>query len=143
MTAPVTPETLTDGERTLSELPVRVGRDTHLERCDLAKRGGPDATLACAECGRARWMHRTRHDTCGQFCYVTHYTITELEIQTLRFVESTPHDVKVACSRALNEFGLSGHLVREAKRLCAAEFNRTMGRVRDAINARAKENGNG
>lgn len=138
MSGQVTPETLTDAELALGELPVRLGRDTHLERCDLAKRGGPDATLACVECGRARWMHRTRHDTCAQFCYVVASTITDLEIQTLRFVESTSLDVRVACSRALNEFGLADGLVREAKKKCAAEFNRTMGRIRDAINDRAK-----
>jgi len=132
----VTPEQLTDADRALAEIRIELDRDLHLAKCGLAKSGGPDATLACAECGRAQWMHGTRHDTCSQFCYVTSYTITSEMLQVLRFAHITPHEVRVSCSRALNDFGLNDAMVREAKRTCAAAFNRQRRAVVDALHAR-------
>lgn len=137
----ITAENLTEAESAILAIRIDLGRDLQHANSDPAKRGGPDATLACAECGRAQWMHGTRHDTCGQFCYVTFRDITHEMIQVLRFVSSVSHEVKVACSRALNEFG--GHsdvTVREAKQTCSAAFNRERARI-SAINARAKGGG--
>ena len=104
-------------------IPVKLGRDNHLADCDLARESGPHATLACAKCGRALWMHKTRHDTCGQFSWVTERTITVDQIEALRFAKGVSQDVRVACARALNEFGLGAGLVREAKRACAERIN--------------------
>ena len=135
-----TPKTLTDEMVRAVDAAVRVTlhRDTHLERCELARKGGPDATLACVECGRAKWMHGTRHDTCGQFSYVHGSTITELQIVSLRHVPSIPHEIKVQCSRALNEFGLAPGLVRDAKRQVAGFINYCKRRASDALNAAAR-----
>jgi hypothetical protein len=102
---------------------VPIGRDRHLAECDLARAGGPDATLACAECGRALWMHATRHDTCGQFCWVTERSITEQQIGLLGTAPGLPETLRLACSRALNNYALGPPYVREARRTCAAAIN--------------------
>lgn len=58
-----------DWKLTAATIPVQLDHDTHLADSSLARAGSPDATYACAECGRAKWMHGTRHDTCTQFCW--------------------------------------------------------------------------
>lgn len=48
----------------------RYPRDTHLADCSAAQvalQTDPHATVVCRDCGRAKWMHGTRHDTCSQF----------------------------------------------------------------------------
>lgn len=126
-------------EASVLEIEIRMDRDTHLERCDLAKRGGPDATLACDECGRARWMHRTRHDTCGSFCYVTVRSISDDQIMQLRCIPTASHEIKLACAKALNEFGVHAPTtVRDARKVCAAEINRVRNAEADTAK-RARE----
>lgn len=100
-----------------------LGHDRHLASCDLAKAGGPDATLACAECGRALWMHATRHDTCGQFSWVTERSLNDRQIGLLGTIPSLPEMIRAACSRALNDYGLAPYYVREARRTCAVAIN--------------------
>lgn len=61
--------------------PIRLGLDMHLaskERTDSGE------TAACAECGRAMWMHGTRHDTCEHFAWITKRGITNSDIETLK-----------------------------------------------------------
>ena len=120
-------------DETIAAMVISLGRDTHLERCDLAKRGGPDGTLARAECGRARWMHRTRHDTCGQFCYVTVNTITDVLICAVGLHPDTSAELRNACRRATNiGLYLGDGLVRDAKRDVAMFINATRNRLADA-----------
>lgn len=102
---------------------VKLGRDPQHADCDLAKKGGPDATLACAKCGRAMWMHATRHDTCGQFCWVTERSLTDQQIGLLGTIAGLPEMIRVACSRALNDYGLAPGPVREARQTCAVAIN--------------------
>ena len=105
---------------------VTPGRDLHLAECDLARAGGPTATLACAECGRAKWMHETRHDTCPQFKWVTGNRITDEQIMQLRHIRGINHDIQVACGRALNDFGVFPAFdVRVARNQCAEVINAT------------------
>jgi hypothetical protein len=106
-----------------AEIRVRLGRDPQHADCDLAKDGGPDATLACAECGRALWMHATRHDTCGQFCWVTERSLTDRQVGILGTTEGLPDVIRRACSRALNDYGLAQGYVREARQACAVAIN--------------------
>ena len=110
------------------------GTDPHLARCDLAKRSGPHATLACAECGRARWMHATRHDTCGQFRWVI-TSVPDALIEIFQRVPSIDQDVAVACSRALHGFGLSPALVRHHRRTVVAAINAALNRYAGPFNA--------
>jgi hypothetical protein len=106
-----------------AEIRVWLGRDPHLADCELARAGGPDATLACAECGRALWMHATRHDTCGKFCWVTEETLTAQQIGLLGTIVDLPETIRRACSRALNDYGLAPYYVREARQACTAAIN--------------------
>lgn len=117
---------------------ITLGTDPHQARCDLAKRSGPHATLACVECGRARWMHATRHDTCGQFSWVAAATIPDDLIITFRLVPGIDHDLAVACSRALNDFGLAPGPQRDSKRTVAAAINAALNRYAGAVNAEGK-----
>jgi hypothetical protein len=114
-----------------------LGTDPHLARCDLAKRSGPHATLSCAECGRARWMHATRHDTCGQFSWVA-TSLPAALIEIFQLVPSIDHDVAVACSRARNGFGLSPGLVRDNRRTLVAAINAALNRYAGPVNAEHK-----
>lgn len=102
---------------------VALDRDDHLADCGLAKESGPDATLACDYCARALWMHATRHDTCGSFCWVTEHSLTDRQIGQLAAIEELPADVRRACSRALNDYALAHGYVREARQACAAAIN--------------------
>lgn len=120
-------------ESILSAVPRRAGVDDHLADCSLAKSSGPDATLACATCGRAQWMHATRHDTCGQWCWVDLVDMTSEAIAALRLVEGLPLEQQVNCARALNDFGLAPGIVRDAKRALVSFINGTY------HSARAKE----
>lgn len=106
-----------------AKIEVKLQQDPHLANCGLAKSSGLDATLACEECGRAMWMHNTRHDTCGWFQWVTERTLTIQQILTLRLVSGIPAEVRTACGRALNEFGLSVGIVRDARFKIAAAIN--------------------
>jgi hypothetical protein len=115
-----------------------LGTDAHLSRYDLAKRSGPHATLACVECGRARWMHATRHDTCGQFSWVAAATISDELITIFRLVAGLDHDIAVECSRALNDFGLAPGPQRDSKRTVAAAINAALHRYAGALNAEVK-----
>jgi hypothetical protein len=101
---------------------VPLGRDTHLARCGLAKAAGPDGTLACATCGRALWMHATRHDTCGQFCWLTEWTLTPEHVETLRSIQDLPEAILTACEIAFGT-SLGAYYVREARRACATAIN--------------------
>jgi hypothetical protein len=103
-----------------AEIFVQLGRDKHLAGCELAKAGGPDATLACAECGRALWMHSTRHDTCGQFCWVTERTLTDRQIGLLGTSLGLPDKLRAACHTAFQAYLANS---REAKQTCAAAIN--------------------
>lgn len=109
---------------------VKLGRDQHLADCELAKEGGPDATLACDECGRALWMHATRHHTCGYFCWVTERSLTDKQIGQLGTITAVPDDIRQACARALNSYALAQGYVREARQRCAAAINRAKHAVR-------------
>lgn len=102
---------------------VKLGRDSHLKDCGLAKENGPDATLACAKCGRALWVHATRHDTCGYFCWVTERSLTEKQIGQLGTVTNLPVEIRQACARALNSYALADYYVREARQKCANAIN--------------------
>jgi hypothetical protein len=98
-------------------------RDTHLADCGLAKASGPDATLACADCGRAKWMHSTRHDTCGQFQWVRPSGITREVADQLLYAEDLKEikNLERACQRmlGLNYWGS----VWEAQNLIAKVIN--------------------
>ena len=111
----------------VAAIPVKLGRDLHLEDSDLARDGGPEATLACAECGRAKWMHATRHDTCPSFSWVTVNTITVEQIRALQRVEGLSIEGRAACTRADNEFCLDDPTRRNARRQCAAIINHARG----------------
>ncbi len=102
---------------------VKLGRDKQLANCELAKESGADATLACANCGRALWMHSTRHDTCGYFCWVTERSLTDKQIGQLGTITGLPDDIRQACARALNSHALAPYYVREARQTCAAAIN--------------------
>lgn len=102
---------------------VKLGCDKHLATCELAQKGGPDATLACAECGRAKWMHATRHDTCGQFRWVTERTLTERQIGLLGTIPGLPEAIRAACHQALNDQGLAPYYVLKARQTCAVAIN--------------------
>lgn len=102
---------------------IELGRDKHLATCGLAKESGPDATLACDECGRALWMHSTRHDTCGQFCWVTKRSLTDRQIGQLGTIAGLPDDIRHACFCALNNYALSPHAMQEARQVCANAIN--------------------
>jgi len=115
--------TLNAWESAAATIHVALKHDKHLATCGLAKEGGPDATLACATCGRALWMHETRHDTCGQFCWVTDRSLTDRQIGILGTITGLPEMIRLACSRALNDYGLAPYYVQEAKRTCAAAIN--------------------
>lgn len=103
-------------------------RDPHLADCELARAGGPYATVACASCGRARWMHATRHDTCPQHCWVEVATLRDDQIAVVRFVQGISRELAVACSRALNDFGLAPGPRRDARRAVCAMVNAMMNR---------------
>jgi hypothetical protein len=112
---------------------LQLKRDQHLADCELAK-AEPDATLACAECGRAQWMHETRHDTCGQFCWVTMNTITDKQIGQIATIDDLPADVRKACYYALNNFALGDGVIRDAKRTCASAINTAKRKTRKRAN---------
>lgn len=108
---------------TAAAIYVDLGHDKHLATCGLAKESGPDATLACAECGRALWMHATRHDTCGYFCWVTERSITDKQLGQLGTIADLPDEIRQACARALNSYALAAYYVREARQKCASAIN--------------------
>jgi hypothetical protein len=117
---------------------IALDTDSHLACCDLAKRSGPHATLGCVECGRARWMHSTRHDTCGQFSWVSAATIPDELIEAFRFVPGVDLATLVACSRALNDFGLAPGPRRDSKRTVAAAINAALNRHAGPVNAEVR-----
>jgi hypothetical protein len=119
---------------------VTLQKDPHLADCDLAKKT-PDSTLACAYCGRAQWMHQTRHDTCPTFCWVSEYTITDRQIGQLATVESLPSDIRQACGQALNNYALGPGIVRGAKQKCVAAINRAKRAARDSRPTTTPEDG--
>lgn len=112
-----------DWKATAATIHVELDHDRHLADCDLARAGGPDATLACAECGRALWMHATRHDTCGQFCWVTERTLTTQQIGLLGTAPNLPETIRRECARALNDYCLAPYYIREARQACANAIN--------------------
>jgi hypothetical protein len=101
---------------------VPLGRDMHLASCDVAKASGPDGTLACAKCGRALWMHGTRHDTCARFCWLTEETVTAEHVEKLRSIPDLSETVRTACEIA---FGTStgAYYIRQARWTCANAIN--------------------
>ena len=118
---------------------VKLGRDPQNADCGLAKEGGPDATLACAECGRALWMHATRHETCGQFCWVTERTLTDRQIGILGTITGLPEMIRLACGRALNDYGLAPYYVREARQTCAVAINNAKRAARKVANVSTQQ----
>lgn len=112
---------------------VKLGHDSQHATCDLAKESGPDATLACANCGRALWMHATRHDTCWQFCWVTERSLTDQQIGLLGTITGLPDEIRLACSRALNDYGLAPYYVQKARQACAAAINRAKWEARKEV----------
>jgi hypothetical protein len=101
-----------------------LGRDDQLATCGLAKASGPDATLACDECGRALWMHSTRHDTCGQFCWVTARSITDKQIGQLGTIAGLPDEIRHACFCALTSYAQHRAWGEQtARQLCASAIN--------------------
>jgi len=129
-------EALTAWQTTAATIHVVLGRDEHLATCELARESGPDATLACAECGRALWMHAIRHETCGQFCWVTERSLTDRQVGLLGTITSLPEWIRLACARSLNDAGLAPYYVREARRVCAAAINGAKRAARDAARIR-------
>lgn len=122
---------MADHDDIIAVVPIALDRDRHIERCTLAQAAGPDGTLACAECGRALWMHSTRHDTCGSFCWITYRSVTYAQIQALRFVRTLSHDLKIACARAMNETGMHAPgTVVDARRVIAGAINNAYARAR-------------
>lgn len=113
----------TDWQSAAAAIYVVLDHDNHLAICGLAKESGPEATLACTYCGRALWMHSTRHDTCGQFCWVTEKSLTDKQIGQLGTISGLPDAFRLACSRALNSYALAPYYVREARQTCAAAIN--------------------
>jgi len=101
---------------------VELGRDTQHKDCDLAKAGGPDATLACAVCGRALWLHATRHDTCTQFSWITEPALTAQQIIQLRAISDLPPDIHTACAYALFDNARAPY-VRTVRQTCADAIN--------------------
>lgn len=112
-----------DWKLTAATIRVQLDQDHHLADCDLARAGGPDATLACAECERALWMHATRHETCGQFCWVTESSLTAQQIGLLGTAPGLPETIRQACARALNDYCLAPFYVHEARQACAVAIN--------------------
>lgn len=108
---------------TVAGFHIPLDRDCHLASCHLARAGGPSATLACAKCGRARWMHTTRHDTCGQFCWVTESSLTDPQIEQLRAISDLPRELQLACTQALGAYSLAPLCIRKARQLLAATIN--------------------
>lgn len=119
---------------TAATIHVELGRDPHLATCGLAKEGGPDATLACAECGRALWMHATRHDTCGLFCWVTRRSLTAKQIGQLGTIADLPDELREACATALQIRPLADYYVQEARQTCATAINRAKREAWTAVN---------
>jgi len=101
----------------------KLGRDSQHATCGLARESGPDATLGCAECGRALWMHATRHDTCGQFCWVTHRSLTDRQIGQLAAIAGLPEKIRHACAQRSNDYALGPYYVQQARQTCAAAIN--------------------
>lgn len=125
-------EALVSWQSAAATIRVKLKSDRHLADCDRARSSGPDATLACCECGRALWMHATRHDTCGCFCWVTEQSLTERQIGLLGTIPDLPEMIRLACSRALNDYGLSPYYVHEARRACAVAINNAKRAAREA-----------
>lgn len=124
---------------TAATIHVQLGRDKHLATCDLARKGGPDATIACAECGRAKWMHGTRHDTCGQFRWVTERTLTGRQIGLLGTIPDLPETIRTACRQALDDQGLAPYYVQKARQSCAVAINTAKRAESDERHAKSKE----
>jgi hypothetical protein len=112
-----------DWKLTAAAIPVQLDHDLHLADSSLARAGGPDATLACAECGRAKWMHGTRHDTCGQFCWVTADGLIVQQLKLLEIAPALPKTLRQQCSHTLNNQGLAPYHVRAARQSCAVAIN--------------------
>jgi hypothetical protein len=107
-------------------------RDAHHERCQLAKASGPHGTLACKECGRARWMHATRHDTCGQFRWVEFAdgSINNDKMKTIRSIPGVDLSIAVSASTLLNG-NLSPGDIGEHRARFSALVNAAMNRYAD------------
>ena len=56
--------------------------------------------------------------------WVTERSITATQIKQLRLTPGLPESIRLACGRALNEFGLGSYYVREARRTCATAINK-------------------
>jgi hypothetical protein len=111
------------------DIPVVLGRDEYLANHACAKERGPTATLACAQCGAARWKHPTRPDTCGRFQWVTLQTVTTEQIEQLEAMPGITAQTALACSRALNRGYMVGSPaadanMNDAKLDCCAVINR-------------------
>jgi len=100
------PTDRTELDRAMAAIVGPLPRDTHLATGSLAVASGPDATLACAECGRAKWMHGTRHDTCALFRWITEDQLTDDKIMAVSHLPSgLTIQQRALCSVALNHFG--------------------------------------
>lgn len=102
--------------------PIKLGVDLH-----LATGRSPREIAACADCGRAMWMHGTRHDTCVTFSWVTKHTITESQIRTLMGIARRREPTVADCEEALGKRGEGPAWV--AKGVCAAIINTAKNRA--------------
>jgi hypothetical protein len=119
----------------LAAIQVELGRDPHLAKCPLARQSGPDGT--CANCGRAMWMHPTRHDTCGAFCWVTEDTLTAAQVSQIAATAGIPPILRIACDRARG-LALEPLYVREARQTCAVAINTAKREARRALELASK-----
>ena len=115
----------------LAKLAPSLPRDLHLSNSEPAKSGGPDATLACRECGRAKWQHGTRHDTCSRFVWVRPRDVTRDMALAIRVERGCPRDLALACSRLCDDFGYHSETVkRPAREAIANAINKARAEVK-------------
>lgn len=116
--------------RLLAGIPVTLGRDMHLATCDRSVDAGPTGTLACAHCGRARWMHGTRYDTCASFDWVTEDTLTNAQIEAVLSFPGISSGLAEACKIAMLTADVVGAgRLREARQMIAGTIGQAKNRA--------------
>jgi hypothetical protein len=83
-------------------------------------------------------MHSTRHDTCGQFCWVTDRSLTDKQIGLLGTIAGLPNEIRHACAQALNDYGLAPYYVQQARQKCAAAINNAKREARKFVTEGAR-----
>lgn len=113
----------TEIDRAMAAIVGPLPRDPHLATCPLAVASGPDATLACAYCRRAKWMHGTRHDTCERFRWITEEQLTDDKIMAVSHLPSgLTVQQRALCSVALNHFGAVPRATVDRSRSAVAQI---------------------